>query len=267
MNSLETIFLGIIQGLTEFLPISSSGHLVLFQNLLGFREPELLLVSSLHLGTLMAVCLYFNSDFRKVGRELYMLAGNITEIGNREKYQNAALALWILLGSVPAAVISLIFRKEIETLFGSVPAVGLMLIITGLILLVTIFIRGWKGNKAHVGVVIALAVGTAQGLALLPGISRSGITIVCGLLFGLERDLAGRFSFLLSIPAIIGAVLFNLNATDLERVGVLPLVLGFLSSAIVGLLALRLLMGMVKKGNIYYFAPYCLALGAAIIFL
>jgi undecaprenyl-diphosphatase len=267
MNCFETIFLGIVQGLTEFLPISSSGHLVLFQNLLGFKEPELLLVSSLHLGTLMAVCLYFNSDIKGMVREIYWLAGHIGEIGNGEKVRHAALALWVTVGSIPSALIWLIFRKEIESLFASVPAVGLMLIMTGLILSVTVLIRKGKRDKTTVGVLTALAVGTTQGLALLPGISRSGITIVCCLLFGLDRDLAGRFSFLLSIPAIIGAVLLNIDITQLERVGIIPLFLGFLSSAIVGFFALKLLMGMVKRGRLYYFAPYCLGLGAVIIFL
>ena len=161
----------------------------------------------------------------------------------------------------------LVCCKDIERLFGSVHAVGLMLMITGLILLVTRLIKGRRNDKATVGFITALAVGTAQGLALLPGISRSGITIVCCLLFGLDRNLAGRFSFLLSIPAIIGAVLLNFNIADLERIGMAPLLLGFFSSAIIGLLALKFLMGIVKKGRMYYFAPYCFALGATIIFL
>lgn len=267
MNGLETIFLGIIQGLTEFLPISSSGHLVLFQNILGFREPELLLVASLHLGTLLAVCLYFNSDIKGMGRDLYTLAGHLGDMGDGKRYPHGALALWVIVGSLPAAVMWLIFRKGIERLFGSIPAVGFMLIITGMILLVTRLIAGRRNDKTTVGFITALAVGTAQGFALLPGISRSGITIVCCLLFGLDRNLAGRFSFLLSIPAIIGAVLLNFNIADLERIGMVPLLLGFFSSAIMGLLALKFLMGIVKRGRMYYFAPYCFALGVTIIVL
>ena len=267
MNGLETIFLGIIQGLTEFLPISSSGHLVLFQNLLGFEEPELLLVSSLHLGTLLAVCLYFNSDIKYMGKELYRLAGHPGEIGDGEKYRHAALALWVMVGSLPSGAIWLVFRNDIVGLFGSVRAVGFLLIGTALILSVTLFTRRGKGKRMDVGLMPALAVGTVQGLALLPGISRSGITIVCCLLLGFERGLAGRFSLLLSIPAILGAVLLNFSITDLERIGIAPLLMGFFSSALVGLLALKLLMGVVKKGRMYYFAPYCLALGSAIILL
>ncbi|MFC1884875.1 undecaprenyl-diphosphate phosphatase [Thermodesulfobacteriota bacterium] len=267
MNIFETILLGVVQGLTEFLPISSSGHLVISQHILGFNEPELLLVSSLHLGTLLAVCLYFRDDIKSIGEELYYLAGHTGEIGQKGKYPHASIALWVIVGSIPSAVIWLFLKEDIEVMFGSVPVVGFMLIFTGLILSVARVTKDRNSKRETIGLLIALAVGMAQGLALLPGISRSGTTIVCGLLLGLDRTFAGRFSFLLSIPAIIGAVLLNFNITELEKVGVTPLVIGFLISSVVGIISLKLLMGMVKKGRIYYFTPYCLALGAVVIFL
>ena len=267
MDKFETILLGIVQGLTEFLPVSSSGHLVIFENLLGFKEPEILLDASLHLGTLLAVCIYFRSDLRKMIQELWawVTPGGESGVGIGS---HALLALMVVVGSIPTAIIGLIFKDPLEKLFGAVTTVGVMLMVTGVIVGLTKFISRNHGKLDQVGVWMALAIGTAQGLAIVPGISRSGSTIVCALLLGLKRETAGRFSFLLSIPAIIGAVGLHLESDAIERVGVTPLTMGFIASALVGFFALKLLMGMVKKGHFYYFAPYCWIVGAlTIIFL
>lgn len=267
MNHFETLLLGIIQGLTEFLPVSSSGHLVIFENLLGFKEPEILLDTSLHLGTLLAVCIYFRSDLRKMVQELWtwMTPGNDTGSGLTF---HASLALMVVVGTIPTALIGLIFKDPLEKLFGAVTTVGVMLLITGVIVGITKFISLDHGKWDRLKVWMALIIGAAQGLAIIPGISRSGSTIVCALLLGLRRETAGRFSFLLSIPAIIGAVGLHLESDAIARVGVTPLMVGFASSALVGFFALKLLMGMVKKGHFYYFAPYCWIVGVlTIIFL
>ncbi len=275
MSVFETIFLGLIQGLTEFLPISSSGHLVVFQNLIGLKEPELLLDCSLHLGTLLAVCIYFRSDVGLMVKELWQLLTQTTKklrdsgfsdpgVGLKKQYDY--LVWWLLVGSVPAGIIGLFFREPLENLFGSVSTVGIMLIITGIIVGLTRLMPEGYGTRTRIGLTVALAVGTAQGLAIVPGISRSGATIVCGLLFGLDRELAGRFSFLLAIPAIIAALAIQINLESLARVGFVPLLFGFIMSALVGLVALKLLMGMVKKGNLYYFAPYCWVVGLLVLF-
>ncbi|MBW1781571.1 MAG: undecaprenyl-diphosphate phosphatase [Deltaproteobacteria bacterium] len=260
MTTIETIFLGIIQGLTEFLPVSSSGHLVVCKNLLGFKAPELLLDTSLHFGTLLAVCVYFRSVLRQMIKEIWQ------RVPGREDRRSgfgphAVLALMVVIGSIPTALIGIIFKDPLERLFGSVTTVGVMLVITGLIVGVTRFIPKAYGKRDQVSPLIALAIGAAQGMAIMPGISRSGATIVCALLFGLNRELAGRFSFILSIPAIIGALVLQLDMAAITRMGAVPLILGFLSSAFVGFVALKLLMGMVKKGHFYYFAPYCWAIG------
>jgi len=260
MTTIETIFLGIIQGLTEFLPVSSSGHLVVFRNLLGFREPELLLDTALHFGTLMAVCIYFRSDLRQMAEELWDFLSKSKDPGFKPG-PHAALALMVGVGTIPTALIGLIFKEPLESLFGSVTIVGIMLVVTGLIVGITRFVPLNYGKKDRLSIAIASVVGVAQGLAIMPGISRSGSTIVCGLLLGLNRDLAGRFSFLLSIPAIIGAVVLQLDMAAITRVGAIPLILGFLSSAGVGFLALKILMRMIQKGHFYYFAPYCWAIG------
>ena len=265
MNNIETIFLGIIQGLTEFLPVSSSGHLVVFENLLGFKEPELLLDASLHLGTLLAVCICFRTDLKKMIGETWELARTRPKKDRLRLGPHASLALMVLVGSVPTALIGIIFKTPLEELFGSISKVGVMLVVTGLIVGSTRLIPKARGTVTRVGPLIALAVGIAQGLAIVPGISRSGSTIVCALLCGLDRGLAYRFSFLLSIPAIVGAVILQLDQEALERVGFVPLSLGFVASALVGFLALKLLIGMVEKGHLYYFAPYCWAVGIIII--
>jgi len=271
MDTITSLLLGIIQGLTEFLPISSSGHLVLFQNLFGLREPVLLFDTSLHMGTLVAVCVYFRSDLKQMIVETFQFVIDLTK-GRRNLKEihdvpHVSLALWVLIGTIPTALIGLSFRLSLEKLFGSLFWVGIMLIFTGLILAVTRIIPTGYTNRRGVGLLAALAIGTAQGLALIPGISRSGATIVCGMLFKIKRDLAARFSFLLSIPAIIGALVLQLNVEGLNNIGILPLVIGFVSSILVGLLSLKILMGMVRKGNLYYFAPYCWAVGLFVLTL
>jgi undecaprenyl-diphosphatase len=269
MDTLSSIILGIIQGLTEFLPISSSGHLVLFQNLLGFKEPELLLDCSLHLGTLLAVCIYLRSDLKNILMEMKKLTLGLFQIqGTKESLKenpHAYLALMVVIGTFPTLLAGLFFRAGVETLFGSLSTVGIMLVVTGLILATTKLIPGEHNKRAEVAILVSLAIGAAQGLALIPGISRSGATIVCALVCGLRRELAARFSFLLAIPAIIGATLVQLNAEAIGRAGILSLASGFFSAALVGLVALRILMGVVRKGKLYWFAPYCWALGLLIL--
>ncbi|MBW2095176.1 MAG: undecaprenyl-diphosphate phosphatase [Deltaproteobacteria bacterium] len=269
MNIFQTILLGIIQGLTEFLPVSSSGHLVIFQNLLGFKEPELLLDTSLHLGTLLAVCIYFRSDLANMllGTWEFLFRGRSSDAETKTRKSHAALAWWVLIGTVPTGLIGLFFRHPLENFFGSISLVAVMLLVTGAIVGLTKFLPGRTGKGRPLGYLRSLAIGTAQGLAIIPGISRSGATIACGLSLGLEREMAGRFSFLLSIPAILGAVVLQLKDGDLSSVGLLPLLCGFVSSALVGLLALKVLMGMVRKGHLSYFAPYCWALGLLVLLI
>lgn len=248
----ETLLLGAVQGLTEFLPVSSSGHLVIFQNILGFEQPELLLNTVLHLGTLVAVGFYFRQELRQMATELWP--------PRREKFY-PSMAAWIVIGSLPTALIGIFLKTPLEAFFGSVSAVGIMLLITGLLLTATRFLPKGYGRRKQLGVLIVLAIGTVQGLAIIPGISRSGATIVCGLLLGLERELAAKFAFLLAIPAILGALALQSNTAALARVGLPSLLVGFAVSAAVGLAALGILMRMVRKGELAYFAPYCWAVG------
>jgi undecaprenyl-diphosphatase len=272
MTTIEIMFLGIIQGLTEFLPVSSSGHLVLFRNLIGFKEPEILLDCVLHLGTLVAVCITFRSDLADMVRDagrfvLHSLKGRLREaltvIGlssTRERSQGSFI-WWVFIGSIPTAFIGLWFKKPLESFFESVSMVGIMLVTTGCLLLITKVIPKAYESRREIGLLVALVIGISQGLAIIPGISRSGTTIAFGLLLGLRRDVAGRFSFLLAVPAILGATALQLVDKDLQSVAFSSLVFGFASAMFIGLLALKFLMFVVNKGNLYYFAPYCWAVG------
>lgn len=265
MDPIYVILLGVVQGLTEFLPISSSGHLVLFQNIMGFQEPELLLDTSLHMGTLMAVIVYFRRDLAGMVKEFRGLFPSGREMEGAatpgERMRNAVLT-WVIVGNIPTALIGGVFKAPLESLYGSTGVVGFMLLVTGLILAVT---RLSPGGTRRLGLLAALAVGTAQGLAIIPGISRSGATIACGLVLGLDRDLAARFSFLLSVPAVTGALLFEILSGGPSGMGVLVLIAGGVTSAAVGLLALKVLMGMVRRGRLSWFAPYCWLLGLVVI--
>ncbi len=271
MDIKQTIFLGIIQGLTEFLPISSSGHLVIFQHLIGLKNPELLLDISLHIGTLLAVLIFFRSDIKMMATETIGFVRTVfrkrNPISEIQQFPHAALTFWILMGTIPTALIGVIFNPFFHDMFGSTLLVGFMLIVTGVILGASRLIPDYFTKKKEVGLISAMAVGLAQGVAIIPGISRSGTTIVCGLLFGLNRDMAGRFSFLLSIPAITGASILKFDMTGITEIGVIPFLAGILVSFIVGLIALKITMGMLRRGNFYYFSPYCFLAGIVAIFI
>lgn len=271
MDIEQTIFLGIIQGLTEFLPISSSGHLVICQHLIGLKNPELLLDISLHVGTLLAVLIFFRADIKMmitetIGfvRKAFQERKSIREI---QRFPHATLTLWILIGTIPTALIGVIFGAFFHEIFGSTFLVGFMLIVTAIFLGASRFIPDYFTKSGKVGLVSAIAIGFAQGAAIIPGISRSGATIVCGLFCGLNRDLAGRFSFLLSIPAIIGATVLKFDTSKITEIGYIPFLAGILVSFLVGLIALNITMNMLRKGNLYYFSPYCFLAGILAIFI
>jgi undecaprenyl-diphosphatase len=252
MDIFDAVFLGIIQGLTEFLPISSSGHLVIFQKLLGFQQQQLLFDCALHVGTLLAVVIYFSKDIKRIFKSVL----------SKKENTDSFLLKDIITGSIPTAIIGFLFKDYFERAFSSALIAGIMLCVTGLFVGATKFIP--EGSKKRVGLITSVLIGIAQGIAIIPGISRSGATIVCGLMCKIDRELAFKFSFLLSIPAISGA--FILEAVKINQIkNVIPLSLGTISSAIVGLIALRFLNNLIKKGNLYYFSPYCFAIGISTI--
>jgi undecaprenyl-diphosphatase len=266
MTVLEALCLGALQGITEFLPISSSGHLVLAQHLLGFQESQLFFDIAVHVGTLMAVFLVFWADLALMFRGCFGAIGQTTSsratATPRGLNGGVKLALMILVGSIPTAFIGLLLRDVFERFFASPAIVALGLWTTGFFL---IWSRWSKPHRKHLdnpGVSDALMIGLVQGAAITPGLSRSGVTITLGMLLGLEPDLAFRFSFLLSIPAILGALALEAFHGGGNYPGLPVVAIGFLSAFLVGWIALRILRSLVSRGKLFYFAPYCFVLGA-----
>lgn len=269
MEPLQAIFLGIIQGLTEFLPVSSSGHLVLFQNLLGFKEPELLFDICLHIGTLIAICIVFFQEIKTIFMTLVHLPGLAKAAGGYkslyERNEQVRITALIVMGTIPTALLGILFHKVADQIFGAVWIVGIMLVVTGSLLWFTRYVNTTTGRPiGRFTAKDALVIGLTQGLAILPGISRSGSTISVALFMGIDREVAGRYSFLLSIPAICGALILGLDSSiGQTAISAKAILMGTISAAIIGYISLKILLRIVKRGKLYYFAPYCWLLGFA----
>lgn len=263
MTWFKSLILGIVQGLTEFLPVSSSGHLVIFQKLLKFNDPGVLFEIAVHLGTLVAVIIYFRKDLWAIIQSLFIWNKNAPE-----KIKHAHHFLFhLIIASVVTAIIGFAFKDTLESLFENTVLVGFMLIITGGVLFASDKIK--NTIKSKMGVSSSLLVGFAQSVAIIPGISRSGATITTGIFTGRTRDLATRFSFLLSIPAILGATLLKFkdlsSAVSNGSVG-FNFILGGIVAAIVGYFAIAFLIKMIKKSKLFYFSIYCWIVGIITIF-
>ncbi len=264
--------LGIIQGLTEFLPISSSGHLVLSQRLFGMTEPALFFNISVHVGTLLAVILFFRKEIQNIIGALIGAAGRVVRkeagLGEVMAEDDVRMGVLIVVGSVPTAVLGLLFNEAADLLFSSVAIVGWMLIVTGTFLWITRWVSKEGEGMEGLATRNAFIIGTVQGLAILPGISRSGATISAGLFLGLNRETAARYSFLLSIPAILGAEMLALKDVTSETAGVtLTTLAGAVAAAITGYCALVFLLFVIRKGRLHMFAPYCWLVGAGALIL
>jgi undecaprenyl-diphosphatase len=266
LETVEAVLLGIVQGLTEFLPISSSGHLVLLQQLLGFKEPELLFDICLHFGTLIAVCAVFFKDIRSIVSTLWHLPALIQSAGGFKPLYAAnpdiRMVALIVCGSLPTAVLGLLFHEIADRLFASVAIVGFMLLVTGTLLWFTRRSKVTGRPLKRVTLKDALLIGLTQGLAILPGISRSGSTISIALFLGIDREVAGRYSFLLSLPAIMGALALGFDASQTAAPMPIDVILpGAFAAFGVGYLALKLLLQLVRRGQLFRFAPYCWVVG------
>jgi len=266
LTTIEAIVLGIIQGLSEFLPVSSSGHLVLFQHLFGLKEPELLFDICLHVGTLMAVLIVFYKEILEILTALLQIPSRMKQAGGLLRLFQVdpaiRMALLIVVGSIPTALIGLVFKEMTDKLFGSILLVGCMLLVTGSLLWFTRNISGRGRQVEKTWMKDALIIGVVQGLAILPGISRSGSTISTALFLGVDRKMAGRYSFLLSIPAIVGALVLGLDTPELHTtIPLMTILLGSIASALTGWLALVILLKVVDRGQLHRFAPYCWVVG------
>lgn len=264
INIIQALILGMVQGLTEFLPISSSAHLVIVPELLGV-ESSLAFDTLLHVGTLIAVISYFRSDVIAMIKAFFSSLADIPRGRFKEEIRNdqfKRLAWLILVGTIPAGLMGILLKDFFESLFSSVSAVGFFLLITGFILWgVERMPRGEKKTK-EISFTNSLIVGIAQGCAIAPGISRSGATIATSLYLGFDREMAARFSFLLSIPAILGAALIQLkDLTAGFDISTGSFVGGLISAMIFSYLAIKFLMGYIKKHSLVIFAYYCWTVG------
>ncbi|MBQ1342901.1 MAG: undecaprenyl-diphosphate phosphatase [Firmicutes bacterium] len=250
LKAWQALLLGLVQGFTEFLPVSSSGHLVIAQSLLGIKAEMLSFDIFVHVGTLVAVFVYFWSDIR--------------ELLKRPFCRFTAL---LLVGCIPAGLMGVLLDDLFERLFSSLAAVACALIVTGVLLYVSDRFNG-KGRIENMSFPQALAIGCFQGLAITPGLSRSGSTIFGALLCGLERSEAARFSFLLSIPVILGAAL--LEGVDVIKSGVpvsFSYFLGALVAAVSGYVAIRIFIRLLEHRNMRYFSYYVWALAAVVLII
>jgi len=254
---LETLLLGAIQGATEFLPISSSAHLVIAQALLNVQFPGLLVEIVLHVGTLVSVLIYFR-------RDLWRLVGGFFRTGSDGIASRREIG-YLALATLPAVVVALTLGDTVEAAFENVDFTGWMLLVTTFALVST----RWTSSSEGIGLswVIALTMGAAQALAILPGISRSGVTIAAGLWLGLGGKAAARFAFLMAIPAILGAGVFNLLDLAEGAPQFTPgLLSGFLAAALVGYGVIAWLMNILRRGKMHFFAGYTLFVGLVVIF-
>ncbi|MGF7117380.1 undecaprenyl-diphosphate phosphatase [Methanobacterium oryzae] len=265
------IIIGTVQGLTEFLPVSSSAHLVFMHEITGFA-PNLAFDTVLHIGSLVAVVGYFWKDVVQMLKSFFsslmdITRGNFKKGINEDKFKK--LTWFIIIGTIPAGLAGVFFKDFFESLFSDITAVGFFLLITGFLLWGSERVSKRTENKSslkEMTVKNSLLIGIAQACAIAPGISRSGATISTGLFLGLERELAARYSFLLSIPAILGAALVQVKdiSTGLD-INTGAFIAGFIAAAISGYLAIKFMLKLIKERDLLPFAYYCWIVGAFVL--
>ena len=257
MDLLKAMVLGIVQGLTEFLPISSSGHLIIGAEILNFHEPGIIFDIFLHLGTLFAILIVFRREITgMIFAPFLYLSGLRTE----EVQHNLRWDIYVIISVLPAVAVGLLAKDAITAFFTNLALVFSMLFVTGLLMVISGYL---PTGKVTLKGKHAFLIGCAQALAIMPGISRSGATIFTGMALGINREVVARFSFIMSIPAILGAIVLHLpdvleappTAGSMANIAV-----GTLASAIAGYFAIVLLLGVVRKNRLEWFGYYCLAL-------
>ncbi len=254
------IALGLLQGLTEFLPVSSSGHLVMLQGLLGFKENPVAFDLLLHLATLGAVFLYFRKDLWCLTLSLFPPYS--------ERVEERRLVGWILIATVLTAAIGLSLKHQVEALFSTPRWVAGALLYTGLLLFVGDWVESGRVRSEDAGPWRSLMVGLFQGVAVFPGVSRSGSTVVAGILTGMSREEAGRFSFLLAVPAILGAAVLEApHISSIPSKLFVPYLSGMVVAFVVGYAAIAVFLKAIKTRSLKWFGLYCWAVALAGFFL
>jgi undecaprenyl-diphosphatase len=270
MNLFEAFFLGFLQGLTEFLPVSSSGHLVIFEHFFELQASQLLSFDILlHIATLLAVCIFFRERLWKITKSI---GGWFTPSEDTpETYFDRMLVPAILLTTLVTGVIGIVIKDPVEGMRDQTLLVGVCFLVTATLLLLTHFRHATPQEGAELMLpmnlwLFAFVMGLAQGIAILPGVSRSGTTICVALLLGATKQLAVEYSFLIAIPAILGAMLLEMGDAE-WHVSFEAATLGFLSSLISGVIFLWFLVWIVQKGKLHQFAYYLIPLGILVIWL
>lgn len=268
MDIIQAIIIGLVQGLTEFLPVSSSAHLIFAQQFLGVTEPSLAFDVLLHLGTLVAVVGYF---FKDIVRMIIAFFKSLTDIVKgrfkseikRDPYKK--LAWFTILATIPVGIAGIVFDDLVESLFTGITLPAFFLLITGCLLFASQRMNTGKINIDEINWKEALILGCGQACALLPGLSRSGTTIATGLLLDLDKEFAAKFSFILSIPAILGATVIQLKDVSITNVELTAWIAGFAIAAISGYLAIKFLLKLIKERSLDVFAYYCWIIGIIIL--
>lgn len=268
MDIIQGIIIGIVQGLTEFLPVSSSAHLVFAQKLLGV-ESSLAFDIFLHLGTLIAVLWFFRGDIYKMLKSWWLSIGDILQGRFKQGFMEdpyKRLAWYVILATIPVGVVGVLFENSVDALFaGALYVPAFFLFVTGTILFLSQRMTSGNVNYDTITKKEALFMGLGQACAILPGLSRSGTTIAAGLTIDLDKEFAAKFSFILSIPAILGA--FLLQAKDIGSTmdaNFLPVFLGFIASIIAGYLAIKWMLDLIQNRSLDIFAYYCWLMGLII---
>ncbi|MBN1254178.1 MAG: undecaprenyl-diphosphate phosphatase [Deltaproteobacteria bacterium] len=264
MNILQALWLGVLQGVTEFLPISSSGHLVLGKAILGVHTEGVAYEVFVHFGTFLAILTIFWKDVWHIAKAVGHAVRHPSPGKLSLRYQEDPffrVGILICIGTIPILVVGLFLEHEIEAVFSSPLFVSVALLVTGSFLLGT---RWIKSQDTRFGMLRAFVIGLAQAFAILPGISRSGSTIAAGMYAGVERSEAARFSFLLVLPAILGATVLKgaeLLHTGIPSQQIMTLFVGTIAAYISGTIALKWLLGVIRRGRLDRFGYYCYALG------
>jgi undecaprenyl-diphosphatase len=262
MNLLEALALGIIQGITEWLPVSSSGHLVISEELLGLPAGQNLMFDLVvHLGTLFAVVIYFRTELWRIISSMFKRG----IVKGSPEDQLRTLGALLLVGTIPAGAAGVLLKDAIEQAF-DIRYVGFALVANAVMLFC--FERFWSGGaRKNAKLLDALIIGAFQAVAIIPGISRSGSTLGGGMMRGLERETAAVFAFLLSVPTLGGAFAYGALTLDRYDAAFAPSFIGFLSALLVGLVSIRYLLKAVRAGRLWVFSVYCAAVGIAVVLL
>lgn len=267
MEFLKAVILGIVQGLTEFLPVSSSGHLVIFQNFINMKT-DLFFDVMLHVGTLISVFIVYWEDISRMFIEFLAMIRDAIKGKFSLKNPYRRFTFMVIIACIPTGLMGVFLNDYFEQLFGGFTFVGFALIITGAVLVIGEKLGNGHKSMGNINIVDALVIGIFQGIAITPGISRSGSTIVGGLFRGFNRELATKFSFIVSIPTVLGAAL--LEGKDALEVGILSVNLvamlsGIIASAVAGVFAIKVMIRILNRGKLHYFSYYCWAMGLFVI--